>query len=130
MTHLVTSAPTYNHLNEGEREPCQSRVHTLSIYLDGSSTSDAHITVMTRSVESKKQNSPIGGSCTLKVHEQPLQVKSKRQNLPIRCLCTFEMPKWPLSVESEKRNPSIRGSYTLKVPRWPLRVESERKYLH
>jgi len=76
MTHLVTSAPTYGCLDEGEREPCQSRVHTLSIYLDGLH-SDAHITVMTRSVESKKQDSPIGAHASQSA-QQPLQVKSKK----------------------------------------------------
>src|SRR5882762_6106277 len=67
MTHLVASAPTSGHPDEGEREPCQARVHMLLINLEGPSTGDAHITAMMRSAESERQNPPIGGSCTLEV---------------------------------------------------------------
>jgi len=89
MTHPVASAPTSGRPDEGEREPCQSRVHALLINLEGPSTGDAHIAAMTRSAESERQNPPIGGSCAL------------------------EVPKRPLIVESEKRNPPTGGSRTL-----------------
>ncbi|KIM72507.1 hypothetical protein PILCRDRAFT_16087 [Piloderma croceum F 1598] len=112
MTHPVPSAPTSGRLDK-----------------EGPLTSDAYIAAVTGSVEIKKRNPPIGGSCTLKVPKWPLRVESERRNLPIRGFCTFGVPKQPLGVESERRNPPIGGSCTLKVPKRPLRVESERRNL-
>jgi hypothetical protein len=111
MTHPVASAPTSGHPDEGKREPCQSRVHTLSINLEGPSTGDVRITAVTRSVESERQNPQIGGSCALEVPKQPSHCGEREA----------EPPNWGLTHSQSTQMASPSQERKAKPPNWRFR---------